>query len=116
MRKEKEGFMEIEYAGWLLPRCFQCDDDMLLLTKSDERGRMSSLLEFGCGCKKKKIVHQQDYVLAEEDVVVLTLFLNGKLSSSTVREVSEWLNIKRDTNYTEREYHMLKKKILLRDI
>ena len=116
MRREKEGFMEIEYAAWLLPRCFKCDNDILLLTKSDKLGHMSQLLEFGCGCTKKKIVLQSDYIKAEEDVVILTLFLNGRLSQNTVREASEWLNVRQGINYTEHEYNMLKRKILLRDV
>jgi len=99
--------MEIkQYEAWILPACFTCNESIVL----DHGG---FVLEFKCGCTKRRIETKQNYeVVSGEDVIMQTLYFNHALT----KENMVWVGENRKRNLTKDLYMELRRLVVLEDI
>jgi len=107
MRKHPEGFVEIEYEGWIFPKCFQCDGDILLVEAN------STVFIFKCDCRERVSTAQNYEIVSKENVVMQTLFFNKHMQ----REYVDWYAQLGDSPILTKELYMkLKRFVVMEEI
>ena len=104
MRKP-EGYVEI-VDGWLFPKCFLCEEDIIL----NEGGEV---LLFKCGCRERVCTRQNYEIISREDVIWQTLFFNKCAQNGAYLK---WYQENKEEIPTKELYMALKRTVVMEEV